>query len=98
MIVMLIKKGGEGFTIIELMVSIGLFGIIAPSIVLSVVAINQLNDRAADLGPFRDLFFWRKKKSKHANDYQMVGRWNFFDRRYSFDYHGGRSAEASCNR
>lgn len=38
-----------GFTTIELLISIGLFGLIAPSISLAIVSINRINDRASDL-------------------------------------------------
>lgn len=39
----------NGFTVIEVLIGIGLFALIVPSIILSIVSINQLNDRAADL-------------------------------------------------
>ena len=39
----------NGFTVIEVLIGIGLFALIVPSIILSIVSLNQLNDRAADL-------------------------------------------------
>lgn len=46
---MLKKNLQGGFTTIELLISIGLFGLIAPSITLAIVSINRINDRASDL-------------------------------------------------
>lgn len=46
---MLMKKLESGFTVVELLIAIGLFGLVAPSIVLGVLTLNQVNDRAADL-------------------------------------------------
>lgn len=46
---MLIKKVQGGFTVIELLIGIGLFGLITPSISFAIVSINRINDRAADL-------------------------------------------------
>jgi type II secretory pathway pseudopilin PulG len=45
----LMVKKENGFTVIEVLVGIGLFALIVPSIIFSVVSLNQLNDRAADL-------------------------------------------------
>ncbi len=42
-------KKSQGFTVIEVMIGIGLFAVIVPSIILAIVSLNQLNDRAADL-------------------------------------------------
>ncbi len=39
----------QGFTVVEVMMSIGIFGLIMPSIILGVVGVARLNDRAADL-------------------------------------------------
>jgi len=39
----------NGFTVLEVLIGIGLFGIIMPSILLSVVQVNRLNDKAKDL-------------------------------------------------
>jgi type II secretory pathway pseudopilin PulG len=39
----------NGFTVIETLIGIGLFALVVPSIILSIVSLNQLNDRAADL-------------------------------------------------
>ena len=38
-----------GFTVVEVLVGIALFGLIMPSIITSVVSVSRLNDRAADL-------------------------------------------------
>ena len=38
-----------GFTVIEVLIGIGLFAVIMPSIIVGVVSINQLNDKSADL-------------------------------------------------
>lgn len=46
---MVFRKGQAGFTVIELLISIGLFGLVAPSISLAIMSINRVNDRAADL-------------------------------------------------
>lgn len=46
---MLMHKQATGFTVIEVMVGIALFGAVMPSVILAVVGINRLNDRAADL-------------------------------------------------
>lgn len=46
----MLKSGRQlGFTVVEVLIAIGLFGVIAPSIVLAVVSIGQINDKAADL-------------------------------------------------
>lgn len=46
----MLKSGKQfGFTVIEIMIGIGLFGIIMPSIIWAVVGVSQLSDRAADL-------------------------------------------------
>jgi Tfp pilus assembly protein PilV len=42
-------KKSQGFTVVEVMIGIGLFAVIVPSIILAIVSLNQLNDRAADL-------------------------------------------------
>lgn len=46
---MLIRKKQVGFTVIEVLIGIGLFGVIMPSIIIGVVGVSRLNDRAADL-------------------------------------------------
>lgn len=38
-----------GFTVVEILIGIGLFGLIMPTIILAVVGVARLNDRAADL-------------------------------------------------
>jgi type II secretory pathway pseudopilin PulG len=43
------KKWASGFTVVEVLAGIGLFALIAPAIILSVVSINGVNDRSADL-------------------------------------------------
>jgi type II secretory pathway pseudopilin PulG len=43
------RKNTDGFTVIEVLVGIGLFGIVMPSIIIAVVGVSKLNDRAADL-------------------------------------------------
>lgn len=42
-------KKEEGFTVIEVLIGIGIFALIVPSMIFSIVSLNQLNDRAADL-------------------------------------------------
>lgn len=42
-------KKQVGFSVVEILIAIGLFGLIAPSISLAVVSINRINDRASDL-------------------------------------------------
>lgn len=39
----------SGFTVIEVLIGIGLFGLIMPSIILALVGVARLNDRAGDL-------------------------------------------------
>jgi type II secretory pathway pseudopilin PulG len=39
----------HGFTVVETLIGIGVFALVVPSIILSIVSLNQLNDRAADL-------------------------------------------------
>jgi prepilin-type N-terminal cleavage/methylation domain-containing protein len=39
----------RGFTVIEVLMGIALFGVIMPSVILAVVGVSRLNDRAADL-------------------------------------------------
>lgn len=47
---MLIREAKQvGFTVLEVLIGIGLFGLIMPSIIFAVVGVSQLNDRAADL-------------------------------------------------
>lgn len=43
------REEGRGFTVIEVLIGIGLFGLIMPSIIVAVVMVGRLNDRAADL-------------------------------------------------
>lgn len=38
-----------GFTVIELLIAIGIFGLVAPSISLAILSINRINDKAGDL-------------------------------------------------
>lgn len=47
--VMVIRRVQEGFTMVELLLGIAVFGIVAPAITLSIVSINGINDKAADL-------------------------------------------------
>ncbi len=44
-------SGGKhsGFTVIEVLIGIGLFGLVMPTIIVATVQIARLNDRAADL-------------------------------------------------
>lgn len=42
-------KHEQGFTVIEILIGIGLFAVVMPAIILSVVGVARLNDRAADL-------------------------------------------------
>ena len=49
MTVMLKRRGESGFTVIEILIGIALFGLIMPSIILGVTNVAALNDRAADL-------------------------------------------------
>lgn len=44
-----LHKEASGFTVIEVLIGIGIFAVVMPSIILSVVSVNQLNDKAADL-------------------------------------------------
>jgi prepilin-type N-terminal cleavage/methylation domain-containing protein len=46
---MKLKKSEAGFTIVELLIAIALFGLVVPSIILSILSLNQINDRASDL-------------------------------------------------
>jgi prepilin-type N-terminal cleavage/methylation domain-containing protein len=39
----------KGFTVIELMIAIALFGIVMPSIITAILSLNAINDRAGDL-------------------------------------------------
>ncbi len=43
------RNNTDGFTVVEVLVGIGLFGIVMPSIIVAVVGVSRLNDRAADL-------------------------------------------------
>lgn len=43
------KRLEDGFTVIEIMIGIALFGLIMPTIIMGVVNVGRLNDRAADL-------------------------------------------------
>ncbi len=43
------NKINSGFTVVEVLIGIGLFGIVMPSIIVGVVNVGRLNDRAADL-------------------------------------------------
>ena len=43
------KSIQKGFTVIELLVGIALFGVITPAIIVSIVSLGSLNDRSADL-------------------------------------------------
>jgi len=44
-----VHTGEDGFTVIEVLMGIGVFALVVPSIILAIVSLNQLNDRAADL-------------------------------------------------
>jgi type II secretory pathway pseudopilin PulG len=46
---MIFKRVESGFTVVELLIAIGLFGMVVPSIILGVLSLNQINDRAKDL-------------------------------------------------
>jgi prepilin-type N-terminal cleavage/methylation domain-containing protein len=50
-IIVLMVSGGrqKGFTVVEILIAIGLFGVIMPGIILAVMALNIMNDRAGDL-------------------------------------------------
>jgi type II secretory pathway pseudopilin PulG len=39
----------EGFTVIEVLIGIGIFALVAPSMIFGIVSLNNLNDRSADL-------------------------------------------------
>lgn len=43
------KRLEAGFTVVEIMIGIALFGLIMPTIIMGVVNVGRLNDRAADL-------------------------------------------------
>ena len=50
MVVMLAKDIREaGFTVLEVLIGIGIFVVVVPSIIVSVVTVASLNDRAGDL-------------------------------------------------
>lgn len=42
-------KKSQGFTVIEVMIGIAIFALVVPSMILAIVSLNQLNDRASDL-------------------------------------------------
>lgn len=42
-------RNEDGFTVIEILIGIALFGIVMPSVIIAVVQVARLNDRAADL-------------------------------------------------
>lgn len=46
---MLEKTKSVGFTVVEVLVGIGIFGLVMPVIIVAVVEVSRLNDRAADL-------------------------------------------------
>lgn len=46
---MLRWKNESGFTVVEVLIGIGIFGLVMPAIILGVVGVSRLNDRAADL-------------------------------------------------
>jgi type II secretory pathway pseudopilin PulG len=64
-------SGSSGFTVIELMLGIGLFGIIAPSIIFMVVSINRINDRAADL-TYANIIAENKIESLRSAGYNSI--------------------------
>jgi prepilin-type N-terminal cleavage/methylation domain-containing protein len=61
----------RGFTVVEIMLGIALFGLIVPSIVFSVVSLNQLNDRAADL-TFANVIAENKIESLRSAGYNSL--------------------------
>jgi prepilin-type N-terminal cleavage/methylation domain-containing protein len=64
-------KNSKGFTVIEVMIGIGLFGIIVPSIIMVIVSLNQLNDRAADL-TFANVIAENKIESLRSAGYNSL--------------------------
>jgi type II secretory pathway pseudopilin PulG len=47
--VMLKRRGGDGFTVVEMLLGIALFGIIIPTIILAMNAVSMLNENSKDL-------------------------------------------------
>lgn len=43
------RRREDGFTVLEVMIGVGLFALIMPVMISSVVSVSRLNDRAADL-------------------------------------------------
>jgi type II secretory pathway pseudopilin PulG len=67
----MLKKIGGGFTVIEVMMGIGLFAVVAPSIILAIVSINGVNDRAADL-TYANIIAERKIESIRSAGYNSL--------------------------
>lgn len=49
MLVMFRWRDQSGFTVVEVLVGIGIFGMVMPAIIIAIVGVSRLNDRAADL-------------------------------------------------
>lgn len=64
-------KKQSGFTVIEVLIGIALFGIIMPSIIMAAVGIAQLNDRAADL-TLANIIAERKIESLRSAGYNSL--------------------------
>lgn len=61
----------SGFTVVELLLGIALFGIITPSIYLAILSINDVNDRASDLS-YANLLAEAKLESLRSAGYNSL--------------------------
>lgn len=64
-------KKANGFTVIEVLIGIGIFAVVAPSIIFAIVSLNQLNDRAADL-TFANVLAEKKIESLRSAGYNSL--------------------------
>lgn len=64
-------KREQGFTVIEVLIGIGIFALVIPSVVLAIVSLNQLNDRAADL-LFANLIAENKIESLRSSGFNSL--------------------------
>jgi type II secretory pathway pseudopilin PulG len=61
----------KGFTVIEVLIGIGIFALVVPSIIIAIVSLNQLNDRAADL-TYANTIAERKIESLRSAGYNSM--------------------------
>jgi type II secretory pathway pseudopilin PulG len=61
----------DGFTVIEVLIGIGIFALVVPSFIFGIVSLNNLNDRSADL-TFANVLAENKIESLRSAGYNSL--------------------------